>query len=102
LEWFLIFSYVFMATIGYNFYFYFQIRIAGGGVELGSLGTSVINWRIIPAAGDYEGGEFGGMMIGKGNRGTRRKPAPMPLCSPQISHELTGREPGPPRWETSI
>jgi hypothetical protein len=28
-------------------------------------------------------------MIGKGNRITRRKPAPMPLCPPQIPHDLT-------------
>jgi hypothetical protein len=27
-----------------------------------------------------------GGMIGRGNRRTRRKPAPMPLCSPQIPH----------------
>jgi hypothetical protein len=29
-------------------------------------------------------GEFGGMKIGRGNRSTRRKPAPAPLCPPQI------------------
>jgi hypothetical protein len=26
------------------------------------------------------------MMIGKGNRSTRRKPAAMPLCPPQTPH----------------
>jgi hypothetical protein len=31
----------------------------------------------------------GGMRIGRGNRGARRKPAPLPLCSPQIPHDLT-------------
>jgi hypothetical protein len=30
-----------------------------------------------------------GGMLGKGNRSTRRKPAPAPLCPPQIPHDLT-------------
>jgi hypothetical protein len=29
------------------------------------------------------------MRIGRGNRSTRRKPAPAPLCPPQIPHDLT-------------
>jgi hypothetical protein len=29
-------------------------------------------------------GAVGGMKIGRGNRSTRRKPAPAPLCPPQI------------------
>jgi hypothetical protein len=33
----------------------------------------------VPDPGDYDDGEIGGM-IGRGNRSTRRKPAPMPLC----------------------
>jgi hypothetical protein len=36
---------------------------------------------------DDERGAVGGM-IGRGNRSTRRKPAPVPFCSPQIPHEL--------------
>jgi hypothetical protein len=28
-------------------------------------------------------------MSGKGNRSVRRKPVPVPLCPPQISHDLT-------------
>jgi hypothetical protein len=35
----------------------------------------------VPASGDYDGGEIGGM-IGRGNRSTRRKPVPVPLCPP--------------------
>jgi hypothetical protein len=31
----------------------------------------------------------GGMKIGRGNRSTRRKPAPVPLCPPQIPHDLS-------------
>jgi hypothetical protein len=34
-------------------------------------------------------GAIGGMKIGRGNRGTRRKPAPAPLCPPQIPHDQT-------------
>jgi hypothetical protein len=37
--------------------------------------------------GDY--GEIGGIKIGRGNRSTRRKPAPAPHCLPQISHDQT-------------
>jgi hypothetical protein len=32
--------------------------------------------------GDYDNGKIGGM-IGRGNRSTRRKPAPVPLSPPQ-------------------
>jgi hypothetical protein len=38
---------------------------------------------------DDECGIVRGMTIGRGNRSTRRKPAPVPLCPPQIPHELT-------------
>jgi hypothetical protein len=32
---------------------------------------------------------IGGMRIGMGSRSTRRKPVPVPLCPPQIPHDLT-------------
>jgi hypothetical protein len=73
----------------------------GGGVQLGPLGTAATNRPIVPAPGDYVNEEIGGMMIGKGNRSTRRKPAPVPLYPPQIPHEFTGREPWPPPWEAN-
>jgi hypothetical protein len=38
---------------------------------------------------DGDCGAVGGMKIGRGNRSTRREPAPAPLCPPQIPHELT-------------
>jgi hypothetical protein len=38
---------------------------------------------------DDDCGAIGGMRIGSGNRSTRRKPTPAPLCAPQISHDLT-------------
>jgi hypothetical protein len=84
------------------FFFFFSFEEWGGGAQLGPLGTSASNSPIVPDSGDYENGEFDGMMIVRGNRSTRRKPAPVPLCPPQNLHDLTGREPGPPRWEASV
>jgi hypothetical protein len=54
----------------------------GGGVKLGPLGTAATNRPIVPAQGDYDNGEIGGM-IGRENRSTRRNPGPVPLCPPQ-------------------
>jgi hypothetical protein len=61
---------------------FFLIRIVGGGVQLRPLGTSATNWPTVPAPGDYEDREFGEMIIGRGNRSTRRKLAPFPLSPP--------------------
>jgi hypothetical protein len=57
--------------------------------RLGPLATSATEWPIVPAPGDYDDGEVGGMKIGRGNRNTRRKPAPAPLCPPQIPLDQT-------------
>jgi hypothetical protein len=38
---------------------------------------------------DDECGAVGGMRIVRGNRGNRRKPAPVLFCPPQIKHDLT-------------
>jgi hypothetical protein len=62
-----------------------------GGVRLSPLGTSatiglLYQPRMID---DDDYGAVGGMRIGKGNRSTQRKPAPVPLCPPQIPHALT-------------
>jgi hypothetical protein len=67
-----------------------KIGIVGGGVQLGPLGTTATNRPIVPAPGDYDDGEIGGM-IGRGNRSTRRKPASMPLCPPQTPHAARTR-----------
>jgi hypothetical protein len=45
-------------------------------------------WPIVPAPDDRWYGAVGGMRIGTGNQSTRRKRAPVPLCPPQIPHEL--------------
>jgi hypothetical protein len=47
--------------------------------KLGPVGTSATECPIVPAPGDYDDEEFGGMKIGRGNRSTRRKLAPAPL-----------------------
>jgi hypothetical protein len=57
--------------------------------KLGPLGTSATEWTIVLASGDYDDGEFGGIKIGRGNRSTRRKPAPAPLCPSQIPLDQT-------------
>jgi hypothetical protein len=56
---------------------------------MGPLGTSATEWPIVPAPGDYDDGEFGAMKIGRGNRSTRRKPAPAQICPPQIPLDQT-------------
>jgi hypothetical protein len=60
-----------------------------GGVQLDQLGTAATNTPLVPAPGDYDG-EIGGM-IGRGDRSTRRKPAPLPLCRPQTPHAARTR-----------
>jgi hypothetical protein len=63
---------------------------------LGPLGTAATNRPIVPAPGDDDDddddddGEIGGM-ISKGNRSTRRKPAPVPLCPPQTPYATQTR-----------
>jgi hypothetical protein len=71
---------------------FFVIGIVEVGVQLVPLGTAATKRLIVPAPADYDDGEIGGM-IGRGNRNTRRKPAPMPLCPPQVSHAARTRTP---------
>jgi hypothetical protein len=89
------------AEIALAFYFFNSNSEGKDGVQLGSLGISANNWPLVPTPGDYEDGEFGGMVIGKGNRSTRRKSVPVQLWPPQIPHDLKGLETGPPRWKSS-
>jgi hypothetical protein len=62
-----------------------KIGIIGGGgvgVQVGPICIAATSRPIVPAPGNYDDGEIDGM-IGRGNRCTRRKPAPVPLCPPQ-------------------
>jgi hypothetical protein len=59
-------------------------------------GIRLVRWPLIGLLyqpgmidGDDECEAFSGMRISKGNRSTRRKPTSVPLCSPQIPHDLT-------------
>jgi hypothetical protein len=61
----------------------------GGGVQTGPTRHVGHFWPIVPAPGDCEDGEFGGMKIGRGNRSARRKRAPAPLCTSQIPLDQT-------------
>jgi hypothetical protein len=59
-----------------------------GGVRLSPLGMSAIVGLLYQPRmiDDDDYGGVGGMRIGRGNRSTRRKPVPVPLCPP---HDLT-------------
>jgi hypothetical protein len=48
-------------------FFLFLICMWGGESKLGPLGTSATEWPIVPAPGDYDDGQIGGMKIGRGN-----------------------------------
>jgi hypothetical protein len=73
---------------------FFLIGIVGGGVQVRPLGTAATNRPIETASADYDDGKIGGMMIVRGNRSTRRKPAPVPLCPPQTPHACPDANPG--------
>jgi hypothetical protein len=58
---------------------------SGGWIPVGSTRQCGHQWPIVPAPGNYDDGEIGGM-IGRRNRSNRRKLAPVPLCPPQTSY----------------
>jgi hypothetical protein len=60
----------------------FLIGTVKEGVQLGPLGTAATKRPIVEVPGDYDDGEIGGMIIGRENRSTRRRPVPVPLCPP--------------------
>jgi hypothetical protein len=66
-------------------------------VRLGPLGTAANTGLLYQPhmIDDDVCGTIGGMKIGRGNRSTRRKPTPAPLCPPQIPYDQTpGSNPG--------
>jgi hypothetical protein len=76
---------------------FFLIGRVGGGVQLGPLGTAATDRPIVPAPGDYDDGEIGGI-IGRGNRSTRRKLSQCHFVHHK-PHMLPRRESRPQRWE---
>jgi hypothetical protein len=68
--------------------------IGGVGLSPGTAATSGLFYKP-QMIDDDDCGAISGMKIGRGNRRTRRKPAPAPLCPPQIPHDQTrARTPG--------
>jgi hypothetical protein len=67
------------------------IIIIISGVGLSPLGTAANSDLLYKPQMIDEGdcGVTGGIRIGRGNRSTRRKPAPAPLRPPQIPHDQT-------------
>jgi hypothetical protein len=57
-------------------YVFFLIGIVGGGVQLGPLGTAATNRLIVPAPGDYDDGEIGGMIGREGKPKYSEKTCP--------------------------
>jgi hypothetical protein len=72
----------------------------GGWSQVGDHSALQPRMATVPAPGDYDDGEIGGI-IGRGNRSTRRKPAQVPLCLLQTPYAARS-EPGPPRREASV
>jgi hypothetical protein len=67
---------------------YFFIVSGVGLSPLGTVATTGLLYQ--PQMIDEDDcGEISGIKIGRGNRNTRRKTAPAPLCSPQIPHDQT-------------
>jgi hypothetical protein len=60
--------------------------LRGETESLGTVATSGLLYQP-QMIGDGVWREIGGMEIGRGNRSTRRKPAPAPFCPPQIQHD---------------
>jgi hypothetical protein len=77
---------------------FFLIGIVGGGVHLGPLGTAGTYRPIVPAPGDYDNGEIGGM-IDRGNRSTRRKTCPSAALSTTNRTCCPDANPGRRGWK---
>jgi hypothetical protein len=76
---------------GVNHIIIIIIIIIISGVRLIPLGTAATVGLLYQPQmiDDDDCGAIGGMKIDRGNRSTRRKSAPAPLCPPQIPHVLT-------------
>jgi hypothetical protein len=41
-------------ALAFSVCFFFLIRLVGGGVQLGPIGTAATDWPIVTSQGDYE------------------------------------------------
>jgi hypothetical protein len=73
--------------LGYVFRIVRIFLIILSGLRLSSLGTAATTGLLYQPRMIDDCGAIGGMKIGRGNRSTRIKPAPAPLCPPQITHD---------------
>jgi hypothetical protein len=80
-----------LPTLPRSYYYYYYYYYFILGVRLSPLGTAVTSGLLYQAQMIDEGdcGAIGGIKIGRGTLCTRRKPAPAPLCPPQIPHDQT-------------
>jgi hypothetical protein len=113
--------YLFIAELDSYTYFYFcgsaaqfwalaasmklsiSFRLLDIGQSAGLLGRVISSSQglCVSAPGDCDG-EFGGMNgFGKGNRSTQRKPAPTPICPPQIPSDQARAQTRAALWEAS-
>jgi hypothetical protein len=67
-------------------FFFFLVSLNGVKLDSRPLFGLLYQPRMI---NDGDCRAIGAMRIGRGNRSTRRKSTPVPLCPPQIPHELT-------------
>jgi hypothetical protein len=75
-------------TLSISNLFFFLVSLSG--VRLSPLGTSAtVGLLYQPRMIDDDYGAVGGIRNGRGNRSTRRKPAPVPLCPSQTPYDLT-------------
>jgi hypothetical protein len=81
------YPFVSMVTCRLNFFF---LSFSGWGETESTLYVGHC-FPIVPARmiDDDDYGAVGEMRIGRGNRSTQRKPAPVLICPPQIPHDLT-------------
>jgi hypothetical protein len=68
-----------------------NVIIILSGVRLSPLGTAATTGLLYQpqVIDDGDCGAIGRIKFGKGNRSTGRKPAPVPICPPQIPHDQT-------------
>jgi hypothetical protein len=71
----------------YTFLLCFIIILSG--VRLSQLGSAATIGLLYQPQMMVTVEQTGGMKTGRGNGRTRRKPAPVPLCPPQIPQDLT-------------
>jgi hypothetical protein len=67
-----------------------SLLVSYGGMRLNHLVRRPLTGLLYqPRLIDEDCGAVGGTKVGRGNRSSQKKPAPVPLCPPRITHDLT-------------